>query len=85
LSGNAENQIPLCLRLKRLSMNITSTTAVQAATAAAQGDLADSVNILVLKKAVDQQASSALELLQALPTPALASQGAVGTRVNTFA
>jgi hypothetical protein len=66
-------------------MNIASTTAVQAATSAAQGDTADSVNILVLKKALDQQATSALQLLQALPTPALATQGLVGTRVNTFA
>ena len=66
-------------------MNILSTTAVQSATSAAQSDTADSVNILVLKKALDQQASTAMMLLQALPTSTLATQGAVGTRVNTFA
>ena len=67
-------------------MNIASTPAVQAATAAATSQTADAVNMLVLKKALDVQASGALTLLQALPTPpALATQGSVGTRVNTFA
>lgn len=66
-------------------MGISSTTAVQSATSAAQSDNADSVNILVLKKALDLQATAAMTLLQALPTPALATQGSVGTRVNTFA
>jgi hypothetical protein len=67
-------------------MNIASTPAVQATTAAASGQTADAVNMLVLKKALDVQASGALALLQALPTaPALATQGSVGTRVNTFA
>lgn len=71
--------------IERLSMSISSTTAVQSATSAAQSDNADSVNILVLKKALDLQATAAMTLLQALPTPALATQGSVGTRVNTFA
>lgn len=66
-------------------MNISSTSAVQAATLAAQSDAADSVNILVLKKALDLQATSATALLQALPQPALATEGSVGTKVNTFA
>jgi hypothetical protein len=66
-------------------MNISSTSAVQAATFAAQSDTADSVNILVLKKALDLQATSATALLQALPQPALATEGSVGTKVNTFA
>lgn len=66
-------------------MNISSTPSVQAATAAAQGNTPDAVNILVLKKALDQQASSATALIQSLPTPALATQGSLGTRVNTFA
>jgi hypothetical protein len=66
-------------------MNISSSTAVQAATAAAQSSTSDAVNMLVLKKALNQQASSAMQLLQALPQPPLATQGAVGTKVNTFA
>ncbi len=65
-------------------MNISSTPGVQTATSAAQSDTADSVNMLVLKKALDQQASAAMTLLQALPSPPLAAQGQVGTKVNTY-
>jgi len=66
-------------------MNIAITSSVQSATSAAQAKNADAVNILVLKKALDMQAVSAVAMLQALPQPALARQGTVGTRVNTFA
>ncbi|MES2879157.1 MAG: YjfB family protein [Pseudomonadota bacterium] len=66
-------------------MNISSTSSVQTATSAAQTDTADSVNILVLKKALDLQATSATALLQALPQPPLATEGSVGTKLNTFA
>ncbi len=67
-------------------MQIATSTAVQAATAAAQSETADAVNIAVLKKAIDIQANSALTLLQALPSPpALATSGTLGTQVNTFA
>ncbi len=67
-------------------MNIANAPAVQAASAAAQGGSADMVNILVLRKALDQQAASAATLLQALPqNPPLATSGTVGTRLNTFA
>lgn len=66
-------------------MNISSTASVQAATSAASSDTADSVNILVLKKALDMQATTATTLLQALPQPPLATEGPVGTKINTFA
>ena len=68
-------------------MNIASTPSVQAATSAAQSPTADSVNILVLKKALNTQAAAAMTLLQALPqsAPSLATSGSVGTQVNTFA
>jgi hypothetical protein len=67
-------------------MNIANTPAVQAASAAAQGDTADAVNMLVLKKVLNQQASAAAALIEALPTPTpLATSGSVGTRLNTFA
>ena len=66
-------------------MNISSTSAVQAATSAAQSDTADSVNILVLKKALNMQATTATTLLQTLPQPPLATEGTVGTKVNVFA
>ena len=67
-------------------MQIASSTAVQAATAAAQSETADAVNIAVLKKAINIQTTSALTLLQALPNPvALATSGSMGTQINTFA
>ena len=66
-------------------MNIVNTPSVQSATSAAQSQTADAVNILVLKKALDIQTSAALTMLQTLPQPALATQGLVGTKVNTFA
>lgn len=66
-------------------MNISSTSSVQAATSVAQSDAADSVSILVLKKALDMQATTATALLQTLPQPPLATEGPVGTKVNAFA
>ena len=66
-------------------MIISSTSLAPAATTAAQSDIADSVNILVLKKALDLQATSATALLQSLPQPPLATEGSVGTQINTFA
>ena len=41
--------------------------------------------LALVKKALDAQASTAATLLQALPQPALASSGSLGTQVNTFA
>ncbi len=70
-------------------MNIASSTSVQSATTAAQGQTSDAVNMLVLKKALNTQAAAAIGLLQGLPQPQqqpqLATQGSVGTRLNTFA
>ena len=66
-------------------MNVSSSSAAQAASAATPGTLGAAVSTLVLKKALNQEASAAMQLLQALPQPALATQGVVGTKVNTFA
>ena len=67
-------------------MNIANTPAVQSASAAAQGQTSDALNILVLKKALDAQAAAAAALIQALPqSPPLATDGSLGTQVNTFA
>jgi hypothetical protein len=66
-------------------MNIANTPAVQSASAAAQGQTSDALNILVLKKALDAQAAAAA-LIQALPQSLpLATEGSLGTQVNTFA
>jgi len=54
------------------------------ATALSQARVADAAGTLVLKKALDIQAASALQLLQALPTPAPA--GSSGTHlIDTYA
>jgi hypothetical protein len=66
-------------------MNVSTTTAAQVTTSIAQSETADAVSIAVLRKALDLQGSSAAALIQALPQPALATQGNVGTKVNTFA
>ena len=58
---------------------------VSTSTALASRQTSDAINITVLKKALDVQASAAATLLQALPQPALATSGTPGTQVNTFA
>lgn len=67
-----------------LTNNIVNT-----ATALATRQTSDAINVTVLKKALDIQASSAATMLQALPQPpaqpALATAGSLGTKVNTFA
>nr|WP_315224325.1 putative motility protein [uncultured Albidiferax sp.] len=70
-------------------MNIASTTAVQSATADTQAPTSDSLNIRVLKKALDAQAVAAQALIESIPqpvpAPALATSGSLGTQLNTFA
>jgi hypothetical protein len=62
---------------------------VTTASAMASAQSADAVNIAVLKKALDIQAASAATMLdavaQAMPQPALATSGTLGTLINTFA
>ncbi|MES2610884.1 MAG: YjfB family protein [Pseudomonadota bacterium] len=62
-----------------------SNSIVATATALASRETSDALNVRVLKKALDIQASSAATLLQALPQPPLATSGTLGTQVNTFA
>jgi len=59
---------------------------VQTSTALAQQQTANAVQVNVLKKALDSNASTAAQLLQSVqPAPALASSGTLGTQVNTYA
>ncbi|KQB60381.1 MULTISPECIES: YjfB family protein [Acidovorax] len=66
-----------------------SNSIVNTATALASAKTSDALNMVVLKKAIDIQASSAATLLdamqQSMPQPALATSGSLGTQVNTFA
>ncbi len=67
-------------------MNISSTTAVQSATADASAPTSDTLNLMVLKKALNAQEASAAALIQALPEPPpLATEGSLGTQLNTYA
>ncbi|MDR7268699.1 hypothetical protein J2X20_001328 [Pelomonas saccharophila] len=67
-------------------MDIANSTAVSAAPPQTQGETADAVNLLVLRKALDIQADGALALLSALPQqPALATEGSLGRHLNVYA
>ena len=63
-------------------MDISPAAMVNAATQMQQSQVAQTAQVLVLKKAMEIQANGALALLQALP---LATSGNLGTQVNTMA
>jgi hypothetical protein len=66
-------------------MDIMGTASAAQAATPGQGVPAD-VQTAMLRKALDQAASSAAQLIAAVPAPPpLASSGPVGTRVNTLA
>lgn len=62
---------------------------VSTATQLASAKTSDALNMVVLKKALDVQASAAATMInamqQSMPQPALATTGTLGTQVNTFA
>ena len=60
-------------------MDISLTALVNASTQMQQNQVAQTAQVLVLKKAMDIQATSTLALLQALP---LATSGNLGTQIN---
>ena len=72
-------------------MNISSTPAVQAATASVTSSSAPvdgvqaSVQLRVLKKALDAQEATAAQLLEALPPPPPVPQGMLGMRLDVYA
>jgi len=67
-------------------MDVSPSAAVNATLAMQQAGGVQAVQVAVLKKAMDVQASSALSLLQALPgNLPLAPSGPLGTQVNTLA
>ena len=66
-------------------MQPVSNAPVSNASSADPGTVQGAAAISVLKQALNMQASSALQLIQALPQAQLASSGNLGTQVNTFA
>ena len=66
-------------------MPAVDSATVANASSADLGTVQGAASISVLKKAIDMQASSAVQLIEALPQPPLATSGTVGTQVNTYA
>lgn len=69
-------------------MDITASTSrlTHQAAEAQPGTVRGAAALSVLRRALDQDATAAAQLLQALPPqPALASSGPLGTRLNTYA
>ena len=67
-------------------MDVASPSSVVAAASAAPVSGQEEAASLALKKAIDLRASPAATLIQSLPQrPLLATSGAVGTQVDTFA
>lgn len=66
-------------------MDSVNSATVTNASAADAGTVAGTASLAVLRKSLDQEASTAAQLIAALPQPALATSGALGTRVNAYA
>jgi len=58
---------------------------LQIASANTQTQTAQAVDVAVLKKALDVQATAAATLLDALPQPPSPNLGPLGTQLDTFA
>ncbi len=64
-------------------MDVSTAALVNAAVQTQQAQLAQEVQVSVLKKALDVQENGAMALLQAIPaTLPLATSGPLGTQVN---
>lgn len=66
-------------------MSISSIPGAPSTTTAEAGSTAEAAQLLVMKKAMNLQAAGAAQLIEALPQPALATSGTLGTQVNTYA
>ncbi len=66
-------------------MDPVSGATVNNASGADLGTVQGAASLMVLKRAMQAQASSAVQLIEALPQPPLATSGSLGTQVNTYA
>ena len=64
-------------------MSISVEGMASAALAMQQQQLAQNIQTTVLKKALDAESSTTTQLLQAMPQ--LATEGTLGTRIDTYA
>ncbi len=67
-------------------MSLTNDMSVSAAVSATQSSTAGDLQMMVLNKALNSQAAAAVTLIDAVPKPpTLATEGSLGTRLNTYA
>ena len=67
-------------------MSLRNDMSVSAAVSATQSSTAGDLQMMVLNKALNSQAASAVTLINAVPKPpTLATEGSLGTRLNTYA
>jgi hypothetical protein len=67
-------------------MNISGNLPANGGVSGDLGSVSGQAQLLMLKKAINLQAQSAAQLIQSIPQPqALATEGSVGTRINTVA
>ncbi len=66
-------------------MDAVNRSTVSNASAADLGTVQGAAALLMLKKSMAAQSSSATQMIAALPQPALATSGHLGTQVNTLA
>lgn len=67
-------------------MSLSNDMSVSAAVSATQSSTAGDLQMMVLNKALNSQAASAVTLINAVPKPpTLATEGSLGTRLNTYA
>ncbi len=66
-------------------MNAIPSSLVNNASAASPGSVQGAAAVSVLKQSMRAQENAAAQLIAALPQPALATTGGVGTQVNTYA
>ncbi len=65
-------------------MDPVSAATVSNASGADLGSVQGAAAILMLRRSLDSQAALSLQQIQALPQPALATSGTLGTQVNTY-
>ena len=66
-------------------MNIPSTPLVSQVSTATPGSVNAAASMLMLRKALELNAATAIQVLDAVPQPAPATSGTLGTRINTYA
>lgn len=66
-------------------MDAVSSATVSNASSADAGTVQGVAAIAMLRKSMDVQQAAAAQLIAALPQPALATSGSLGTQVNTYA